>query len=227
MRSLKGGCILAASVLLSVWLSGCGATQPSRFYLISPLPEAENGQPVQDNEHTPVLGIGPVFVPSYLDRPQMVTRSGPNRLNLAEFEKWAEPLADNIGRVLVLNLSTLLSTDRIALYPWGSTPVKYQVVLRIIRFDGKAGEDLSLVARWAILKAVGKQPLVARTSRYHEPLEDSDFTSVAATMSRAVGRLSRDIAAAMKRVVEQEQGRKERQSAAREGLPPEEPVDQE
>ena len=59
----------------------------------------------------PVIGVGPITVPKYLDRPQIVTRSGRNQLALGEFDRWAEPLQDNVLRVLAENLAFLIPTD--------------------------------------------------------------------------------------------------------------------
>ncbi len=226
MRQVQSTAVISAFVLCLLWLGGCGATQPSRFYVLSPLPAADAGEPVKQDGEFPLLGIGPIEVPGYLDRPQMVTRAGVNQLDLADFDTWAEPLAENIGRVMVLNLSTLLSTDHLVMYPWGSAPVKYQVAVRVIQFDGETGGSLSLVVRWAVLKSPGRREiLVARTSRYTEPIEDSAFASLAASMSRGIGDLSRDIAATVKQIVrEQREGDKE-STAARADPQPGQPQD--
>jgi ABC-type transport auxiliary lipoprotein component len=48
------------------------------------------------------------FLPPYLDRPQLVTRAGSNRMVLADFDSWAEPLQGLFARVLAKNLTLLL-----------------------------------------------------------------------------------------------------------------------
>ena len=65
------------------------------------------------------IGVGPVHLPRYLDRPQIITRTKGTDLKLAEFHHWAEPLADTFMRVVSENLSTLVPTDRVYLHPWG------------------------------------------------------------------------------------------------------------
>jgi uncharacterized lipoprotein YmbA len=40
----------------------------------------------------PVLGVGPVRLPAYLDRREIVTRAGPARLEVASVDHWAAPL---------------------------------------------------------------------------------------------------------------------------------------
>ncbi|HEX5606452.1 MAG TPA: PqiC family protein, partial [Candidatus Binatia bacterium] len=64
------------------------------------------------------LGIGPIKIPRYLDREQLVTRISQNRFAIAENDRWAEPLEENFSRVLSENLSILLQIDRVAAFPW-------------------------------------------------------------------------------------------------------------
>jgi uncharacterized lipoprotein YmbA len=64
------------------------------------------------------IGVGPVEIPKILDRPQIVIRSGPNKVNVHEYHRWAASLDIIFSRVLTENLSLLLDTDQAALYPW-------------------------------------------------------------------------------------------------------------
>ena len=110
--------VIILSALLIV-LSGCASTAPSRFYVLNSLPSVETQVAADDQDVT--IGIGPIQLPQYLDCPQIVTRIGPNELQLAEFDLWAEPLKDNVSRVLVANLSLLLGTESIAVFPWSNS----------------------------------------------------------------------------------------------------------
>ena len=67
------------------------------------------------------VGIGPVTLPQYLDRPQIVERTGPNSLKIAEFDRWAEPLNNTVPRILVQNISQLLQSDRVYALPRRTT----------------------------------------------------------------------------------------------------------
>ena len=76
--------------------------------------------------------MGPVLLPAHLDRPQIVTRASENRLVLAEFHKWGEPLNTNFARVLAEDLAVLLATERVAVFPWRrAVPVDYQLEVRV------------------------------------------------------------------------------------------------
>jgi uncharacterized lipoprotein YmbA len=186
---------LVASLVV---LGGClgGDSPPSRFYLLSPLPAPEAATAAAGGV---AIGVGPVAIPDYLNRTQIVTRAGENRLELGEFDRWAEPLQKNFSRVLALNLSTLLSTDRVALHPWKrSTPMDYQVMVDVGRFEPGADGKISLLARWSIVDAADRKTLRVRKSSFSEPVADESYEARVASMSRAVAALSREIAGAIR-----------------------------
>src|SRR5262245_66464620 len=147
---------------LLIWLlvcfapAGCSFLEakpdPSRFFALASLPRT--GQTTQGAAGTNalVLGIGPIKLPGYLDRQQMVTRISQNRFVVAENDRWAEPLEENFSRVLSQNLSILLQTDRIVPYPWiRSQQPTYQVQVELLRFEPNAEQVVELWARWTIL----------------------------------------------------------------------------
>jgi uncharacterized protein len=188
---------LGAGLLL---MGGC-ASQPSRFYLLSPLPGTEAAAPLTSTSPGPAVGIGPVTLPKYLDRPQIVTRAGPYQLQLGEYDRWAEPLETNFARVLAENLSLLMPTDRVAIYPWPrGTPMDYQVSVEVAHFTGQRGGESVLIATWTLSRGEGQQALVSRKSRYSAPAAGEAYEAVVAAMSRMVADLGRDIAAAMRGV---------------------------
>src|SRR5919109_1073251 len=108
---------VALSVGTSLLIGGC-ASQPSRFYLLSAPPSAEPVPLGTSGGQGATIGVGPVTLPRYLDRPQIVTQTSPYELKLAEFDRWAEALDINFSRVLAENLSLLLPTARVVLAPW-------------------------------------------------------------------------------------------------------------
>ena len=186
-------------VALLMHLAGCASSAPSRFYVLSPLASSKAESQVLKDEGCIVLGVGPVELPAYLDRPQIVTRVSENELNLAEFDKWAEPLKDNFSRVLVENLSTLLCADAISIFPWkGPTPIDYRVEVTVIRMDGNVGGNASLVARWAIFRENDRKMLLTRQSSFSRRLSSEGYKALVSAQSRAIADLSREIAEAIK-----------------------------
>jgi uncharacterized lipoprotein YmbA len=87
---------LVPLVASSLGLGACAST-PSRFYLLNALATPET-IPSPATSQGPVIGVGPITMPRYVDRPQIVTRVGRNQLALGEFDRWAEPLQNNVSR---------------------------------------------------------------------------------------------------------------------------------
>lgn len=187
-------------VLVFSALAGCTATtQPSKFYLLNALSSS-----VKASSRTPAglaIGVGPIDIPEYVDRPQIVTRVSENELNLAEFHKWAAPLKDNIPQVLAENLSVLLKTDRVASYPWKrTTPIDYQVTITIARFDTAPDGAAHLIARWSILGESGRPILDTRKEHFTAPLQGSDYAATVSALNQAINDLSRAVADSLVRV---------------------------
>jgi uncharacterized lipoprotein YmbA len=128
-----------------------------------------------------------------------VTRASRNELRLAEFAQWGEPLGSNVSRVLMENLSILLATDQVILFP-KRVPISidYQVAVEMTRFDVEAGGNARLDARWAIFGEDGKTMLLKGKSSYVEPVGSADYGAMVAAESRTLEALSREIAAAIR-----------------------------
>ena len=186
--------------LLVVILCGCASSPPSKFYQLSATGDRtpERHSPNQD---AMVVVIGPLRIPDYLDRPQIVTRSGKNELHLSEFDRWAGSLDSDIMRVLVENVSAQLPPDRFFVIRW--TPLlqtqlsaAYKVELIIERFDGTSDGLVSLRAHWGIFSPE-KGVLLRKESRIIEEVKGKGSDAIVDSMSRAIGRLSREIADAI------------------------------
>ena len=189
MRSLTCG-------LFALALAGCGSgTEPSSYYLLSamPAPEAPILSDVSDQL---AVGVGPISLPAYLDRPQLVTRASPNRLNLAEFDRWAEPLRDMFSRTLAEDISSLAGTDLVYVLPRRDTPaLDYQVPVEVFRFDRDAEGQVKLLARWSIFADEPSAPLLIRRLLIVEPTPpEAGAEEVIVALSRAVESLAREIA---------------------------------
>jgi uncharacterized lipoprotein YmbA len=186
------GLVLASGLALAG--AGCfGKSPTARLYALTPTAARAPGAAVTG----PALGLGPVTLPAYLDRPQVVTRRSADEVAAAEFDRWAEPLAEAVPRILGENLAALLGTERIQAYPWPRTrPVAQQVTVEVLRFEGRLGGEVSLVARWRVLDSVGRELLVQR-SVIQEP-SGGDHAALVAAMSRALGTLSRELAEAVR-----------------------------
>jgi uncharacterized protein len=187
-----------ALVAALLGLGACAST-PSRFYILNTLLVSEM-IPATAAERGPVIGVGPITLPKYLDRPQIVTRASRNQLTLGEFDRWAEALQENFSSVLVENLALLIPTDHILLNPWpGSATPEYQVRVEVRHFDGWLGGESTLIARWSLLDQ-GERELVSQKVHLNAPAGGRDYDAMVVAMNQLLETLSRDIATAIQRL---------------------------
>jgi len=189
---------LLLGIAVALCASACASSPDSCFYMLAPMQEAAVAAPVAADRTRVSLCVGPLLVPAYLDRLPMCVRDSANEVSYAEFHRWAEPLEDGIGRVLLGNLAQLLDTARIDLFPWKSpAPADYQVRIMLIRFDGAPGEQAVLKALWSISAAGQETPVFETISAIVEPVEANNYKALVQAQNRALERLSREIAAAI------------------------------
>ena len=190
--------LLFGVVLLAAACVDIGSeTAPSRFYVLSA--NDTQGTPSPDG---PGVLVGPVTLPRYLDRPQIVTRPSPNELALAEYDRWGGRLDDNFARVLAQNLAVHLNTSRIALFPREQRLADaIQVSVDVSRFEqvGDQG-NVELDAQWTLYPPDRRGTPLIGMSRIKTPVTGSGFATTAAAMSTAIDRLAQDIATAARKM---------------------------
>jgi uncharacterized lipoprotein YmbA len=181
-------------VIATIWLAGCARSPQARFYTLSPLgPQA--AKPPVSAAKSVAISIAPVEVPDYLNRPQIVTRSGQNELKLAEFDRWAGSLPDNIAAVMAENLSLLLASDRVQAAPRGrNEKVDYTLAMRLLRLDCVPGDQLAMRVQWTLSAAADGTCVATRVSTCSEKLKDGRYDTAVAAVSSALGQVSREIA---------------------------------
>ena len=144
------------------------------------------------------IAVGPVTVPAVVDRPEFVVTTGTNELRLDDFNRWGSPLQDNLSRVIAENLVAILGTPRVILYPQqlASDP-EYRVAVEIRTFDSALGNAASVDAVWTIRRTRDGKTQTGRTTA-RESVSDASYEALAAAHSRAVARVSLDIANAIR-----------------------------
>jgi uncharacterized lipoprotein YmbA len=176
---------------------GCtGSTQKARFYKLNSLTGPESTATTHETGGGAAIGIGPIKFPDHLDRPEIVTRTSDNAIHLAEFDRWAGSLEKDFSRILAENLSILLSTDYIFMFPFTqAAPINYRVAVEVVRFDGNLGKNATLIARWTVIEQGEEKTLKSvRRSEVTEPTGGKSYEAMAAALSRTVEKFSREIA---------------------------------
>lgn len=178
-----------------LWLAGCAGSPQARFYTLNPL--GSPGATASARGATPPVSVSvvPVEIPDYLDRPQIVTRDGRNELRLAEFDRWAGSLSENITAVLAENLALLLGTDRVFVYPlMPAEKAGFSVVTRLLRLDCVPGEQVLLKAQWTVVAGADRKNVATQTASFTERLSDPRYDATVAAVNRTLEQLSREIA---------------------------------
>jgi len=189
---------LHASWMATLALAGCAAVaDPTRYYVLSSSPASSPVDPARTVVSTIGVGVGPVLVPGYLDRVQIVTRGANDDVEISTYHRWAEPLESGIAQVLADNLAAQIGSERIAVFPWRGAAARvldYQVAVAVLRFEGTLGRQVTLDARWRLVGRDGKE-LVLRRATITEPISGEGYQPIVVAMNRALAALSREIAA--------------------------------
>jgi uncharacterized lipoprotein YmbA len=191
---------LFALPLLALILAGCfGTSQSSRFYTLSSLAQTQPNQ-APAGPLVPVA-VGPIGVPDYLDREEIVTRVGQNEMRVNDFQRWAGSFEGNLSRAIVDDLSALLSPDGFSVVRWNpviqAEAPRYRVAIDITRFDVTPGGPVVLDANWT-LYGKDRSVILFRKSGTQGTAVGKEFADLVATMSKAVEDLSREIADAVR-----------------------------
>ncbi len=186
-------------ILLFLIVSGCASTDPSKFYTLHSIKSPDMVQ--SSSPYELFVMIGPVEIPDYLDRPQIVSRTSQNEITFSEFQRWAGSLKDDITRVLSEDLAELLSEDAIAVSPWewGVTS-DYRIGVHIRRFDIMPEGNVLLNARCTLIGADGMTQLLMWEASITEPVVAQTYDAKVSSMSSALEKLSQDIAKKIKEV---------------------------
>ena len=187
----------AGITLTALMLAGCGASEHSRFYVLTENP-AVLARVTVDPPITTVA-LGAVKLPAALDRPQMARRLNSDEVSYSEYDRWAGPLDDMVRRVLIADLDGRLAPNMVLIEDNPSSPASLALAVDVIRFDADAAGLVALNARWEILGRAGSLVGPPPNAMIVEPGSGREAKAVAATMSRAVADLAAHIAASLDR----------------------------
>lgn len=178
--------------------TGCfNTSRPVAFYTLSPL--TQRVEPSVPGIATQwVIGVGPVELPEYLDRLDLVTRISPNRVVIHASHRWAAPLQSEVLRVLADDLALQTGAREVLVIPWESRlEPDLRITIRIQAFEGKLGGQIRLKAAWSLTPAQADQSALQHVSDIEVSTAGSSFEDLVAAMGKALGRLSTEMAAAV------------------------------
>jgi uncharacterized lipoprotein YmbA len=185
--------LLFRLIALIFLLTGCSRTTPVVWYQLTAADSAKANVSSATTGQLR-LGLGPLYLPEVLQRPQLVTRTG-NRVEIADNHRWAEPLEENITRVLREYLADLLGTEQIITYPWPrSTLVDYQLKIEILRFAGEGLAEAHLEAVWSVMDGEGKCILQPRRVIHRMAADPASYERLVDALNETLALFCREIA---------------------------------
>jgi uncharacterized lipoprotein YmbA len=192
--------LLAAGLAGALILAGCGKpSPPSRFYSFSTLPVQGDRQV---NDASRIVRVGPVELPASLDRPQIVTRTGPHTVVISETHRWAGPLHETIGQTIVENLTALMTSDFVTGFPGESflSNRTYRVPVNVRRFEAWPGDKVLLECDWSIRTEQTRKILYNELSIVEAPVAGAEYQHLIDAQSKVLEDLSRQIAEAFETI---------------------------
>ncbi len=180
-----------ALCVATLLFAGCGSKQ--EFYRLSAeAPASVHG------ESTISLGVGPISLPAYLDRSELVFQSGPNEFQIPPNVSWAGSLPENIAAVLARDLQAQLGAREILAYPWpaGRAP-RRRVALDIRQFHGSSGSEAILDAAWRVEDS-GGGTISHGSGSFREPINGDGYAAVVAAESRLLAQCAAAIARSLR-----------------------------
>jgi uncharacterized lipoprotein YmbA len=178
---------------LILGLAACGSSPKTNFYVLN----AEHVSGSFSAQKAEGIGVGVwlVELPALLNRPEIVTRSGQYKIDLADFHQWAGGLGNNMSRLIAGELGRRLKTDRVFISPWSSYRKNdYQVKIHINRFDGELGGEMVLSGAWSLWSAEGSKELTREAFTYKTQASGKNYSDMVAALSQLTVQLSEQIA---------------------------------
>lgn len=195
LLSLLSGLTLVAHA--GCFSLGQGDAQPTLYYTL----EAVDASPVDTSrsEEPVVIGLDRIEVPSYLDRREIVVRTGDNELRYTERHLWAERPSDSLQRLLSMDIERQASVAlAVHSLPWPDhSDPEWVLQLNLESFEGQESPttELLLEASWIIQSS--KDGAIAKKGHYRAANLDwskGDYSSLAHGLSKGLGDLGRLIA---------------------------------
>lgn len=181
---------------LVLLLVSCGSP-PTHYYTLTPEPPPMPGEGGYAHRGQPII-VGHVELPGELDRGGLVTRIGPNRLEVSEQDRWAGPLNEMIQRVLAADLRARLPAQNV-LMPGDPVPQSgaRAIIVAVRRFMGDSAGRVALEADWTEEVGPSQKPILTRHVYLTADAGNGTASAIVAAMSRLLGELGDRIAGAI------------------------------
>ena len=179
--------LLFFSLAAALLLAGCGGAKDQYFRLSASGPATTRSAGL-------AVGIGPVVLPSYVDRAELVFQSGPNQFEIPAKARWAGALPDNFAQVLATDVGRHVNSGNVVANPApGDTRFRYRVSVTVRQFHAVSGQGAILEAAWRVESADTRQVLHNGNASYHSAINGDGYAPVVAAESDLVDQLAASI----------------------------------
>jgi len=198
MRENKFKCYYFIICMVFVLFSeGCVSVSNSpnpRFYTLYAPDKEKPSQEFNIPENT-IIGIGPLRIPEYLNRPQIVTNNKDKTISFDEFNRWAESLDFSLARLINNNLALMLKNASFQIFPWDmALSVKYQVIADVIQLENNRNQDLLFAVQWSIIDLEKRRAVFTKRSEFRKDISPQNYYGLTEALSEATMSLSKEIA---------------------------------
>jgi uncharacterized lipoprotein YmbA len=182
-----------AAILLMLFASACsigGKSNPSHFYVLDS--QIEN---IANKKFSNLrMRVGPIIIPGYIDRPQIVTKTESAELKLAEFDRWAEPMEGMFTRALAQNIKTISGSHLIHSYPWPSNiEFDYRISANVVKFENNTNGDALLAVHWQLINSNDHTILKNVHSEFSASAKDTSYTARVAALNDTLAQFAEEI----------------------------------
>jgi uncharacterized protein len=188
-------------IVLTLLLCGCMRdSKPVQFYMLNADSGIAGTTRVPVSANAPLIGLGPIRIPEYLNRPQMIVAITDNQYQLSEDHRWAERLDQNISLALIKALPRQLGTDRIVRYPWPQRQaIDYQIGIDILEFNVDASGQSRLIAQWYVKRK--DKSTIDKRSVYQFPASTTDHAVMVKAQSQCLTKLGQEISLTLRQLM--------------------------
>jgi uncharacterized lipoprotein YmbA len=184
---------LIALTLFAILIGACSIgpnTKPSQYYVLEANIEQSNNNLLNDL----ALGVGPISIPGYINRPQIVTKTDTPELKIEEYSRWAEPIDRMFSRALAENIQKLTNSQQIHSHPWSNaTEFKYRLSAKVIKFENDMKGDALLVVHWGIIDTNNPSASISKHTVYKVSATDKEISGRVNALNETIAQFARDI----------------------------------
>ncbi|MCX7089052.1 MAG: PqiC family protein [Methylococcales bacterium] len=183
--------------ILMLALTACTSTAPTQFYTLDAVLQSPAATPIS-SQKLRTLGIGPIALPSLLNRKAIVTRGAQQSIQVTDTQQWAEPLLDNITRVIARNMAILQPNTILHAYPWTAFgQVDTRIVIEVTQLEAQSGKGVYFEAVWSIKDERLDQTIKQGHSKLELPLKSQDTAEIVARMNDLLATFSTELSRAL------------------------------